>query len=541
MAGKNAPATGFLYFPQIDADRALNSGGVVSRAIKAFCQLIGIETTNGVVENPLVTASPSLFDLNLLLKAASSGRAPLYVFGTFTSESAAEHSWDELGLNLFDLPWFSPAGEKVFRYVPLLALPRHTAELSELFADDSSADQSPACQKAAEQLRWGRCHRFTGAIQRSVGHGVRDRLQLESETWENISASVRSVLGDPKWSDLPCDNRCGLRGRASELTARPKEGGEQERLNFARQIAALDCRDYRYAPAIYCAPAPQPETSQFDRIVILDDNVPFRRELKKALKDFLAPSVGNTPDDMIVEADPKKSWELYQLADADGKSIIEGFKDAGVKGSRILACFDLDINRANAPQGPNDTLADVFGGQWIMYGTASAHPDVPRMVVTGFRSQDVLGFAAGGGAYLLKPFTKEALEEQVRRAAVTRRVRWLCPPQVQDEYSRKLGGKAAFRQYADWLAWRLYDEKIEVEVIEEIVDREVAKSDLVIVDSCRANDDGSASESLAAIAAVRSVNPRALLLLLIHEGDDSPQDITADYYRGLPLASPRGG
>jgi hypothetical protein len=316
--------------------------------------------------------------------------------------------------------------------------------------------------------------------------------------------------------------------------AKPKVAGEQERLNFARRISALDCRDYRYAPAIYCELARRPGTPQFERIVILDDNVPFRGKLKEALMRFLAPRGDSTPDDRIVEADPKKSWELYQLADADGNSIIEGFKNEGVKGSRILACVDLDINRANAPRGPDDPLADVFGGQWILYGTASAHPDVPRMVVTGFRSQDLLGFAAGAGAYLLKPFTEEALEVQVRQAAVTRRVKWLCPPKVQDEYNLKLGGKAAFHQYADLLARRLHDEGADVEVLEEVVDHSIAESDLVIVDSCCA-DDSLASEPLATIAAARAANPRASLLLVVPESD-VPQDNMTYYYRGIPLA-----
>jgi CheY-like chemotaxis protein len=249
---------------------------------------------------------------------------------------------------------------------------------------------------------------------------------------------------------------------------------------------------------------------------------------------FLATRGDNTPDDRIVEADPKKSWELYQLADAGGNSIIERFKNEGVKGSRILACLDLDINRENAPRGPDDPLADVFGGQWIIYGTANAHPDVPRMVVTGFRSQDLLGFAAGAGAYLLKPFTEEALEAQVRQAAVTRRVKWLCPPKVQDEYNRKLGGKAAFHQYADLLARRLHDESVEVEIIEEVVDSAIAESDLVIVDSCCA-DDVPAPEALAAIAATRVANPRAPLLLVV-PASDVPQDNTTYYFRGIPLA-----
>jgi hypothetical protein len=159
------------------------------------------------------------------------------------------------------------------------------------------------------------------------------------------------------------------------------------------------------------------------------------------------------------------------------------------------------------------------------------------MVVTGFRSQDLAGLAAGGGAYLLKPFTDEALAEQVRNAAVLRRVAWLCPEEVRHSYGiiESTGFERCFGWLRDWLA----QSRVELESMDAVSVDAVVGSDLVIVDLFKKINDSEdrwvpVIDPAAAIASIRSVNPSTSIMLVVPTTDAS-HDNLSEYYRRLPL------
>src|SRR5262249_20702211 len=159
------------------------------------------------------------------------------------------------------------------------------------------------------------------------------------------------------------------------------------------EAAALDCSEYRLAAVKYFAPVLISDLPAFKRIIVLEDNEAFRDSLVNALEAFLLPG------GKIELANPKKSWALYRLADDDGDIIERCIDKEGIRANEILACLDLDIGRQNKPGGTFEWVADIFGGIWIMYGTARAYPRVPRLIISGYRSQDVSGYAADGCAY----------------------------------------------------------------------------------------------------------------------------------------------
>jgi len=105
-------------------------------------------------------------------------------------------------------------------------------------------------------------------------------------------------------------------------------------------------------------------------------------------------------------------------------------QETTLRRNEILTCFDLDLKADT--RALSDTL---HRGLWAMYGTACDYPYVPRMVVTGYRSQTALSHGAGAHAYLMKPFTVDRLHDALKEARDVRRVTWVCPEDVKDNYN----------------------------------------------------------------------------------------------------------
>jgi hypothetical protein len=511
------------WLPQVETKRPKGSGASVSKALDAFLEVFGISSEESCAQHPLALPELDLFELRRVSELMSQDKQRAYIFGTAPYATAIEQSWQIFGLNLFDLPWHLTEEEKVFKYISLLTLPRHLVELRD-FARPSGL-LAPKWDLAKEQLEWAGCHQFAIRMQEAVAHGNRDRFQTMS--WREISSSLDPILLDTRWSNLPCKDSCGLKQRARELFKRSDLGDPQKGLALAQEAAALDCSLYRLAASKYFAPVPVSDVPRFKRIIILEDNDSVRELLTNELEAFLLPG------GKIELANPKKSWLLYRLADDRGDIIRRCIDDEGIPTNEILACFDLDIGRENKPDEAFEWITDIFGGIWIMYGTARAYPRVPRLIISGFRSQDVSGYAADGCAYMLKPFTTPSLTKEITRAAVRRRVSWLCPPSVQADYAKLFEGTVPFSHVMLWLKQRLAEEGVCLDLIEEVATERIVGSDLIVVDLVATGSDNSPRVVLEALERIRYANPRGAILLALPREQSVQENVSE--YRRLPL------
>ncbi|TYQ30497.1 response regulator [Pseudanabaena sp. UWO310] len=554
MLGSDRLEPKYLCFPQIPHQTS-GEASIVIKAIEQVFQLLP-DLENHLPLEPYPLTS---IDLQKLLDFLKGDRQePICVAGTFSKSEAISYSYQELGLNLFDLPWFSPPERKVFRHFNLLDLSNHTDVLRACF----STTKPTILEKynftdAAKHLQWAKCHQFAKAIQNAVGHGNRDEMQ-DPNSDRTTSTSMQSRIKEVQnsHSGLPCADRCQLYAKIEEIKGiklNATDNDEKKRLVLAQQVAALDCQTYRLAQALY-TPAIEDnlvessklESPRFKKIIILDDNENFKKVLEEEFK-----KVGNTDlvdSKFVVETlNVKFCWEhfgLFKKGEKEPYDLLKQLKKEGVSPAEILTCFDLDLG------SPSETLPKIvnncFGGHWILYGTAREHPDVPRLVITGFRSQELLSYTAGGSAYLLKPFTTESLQEKIKEASILHRVTWLCPRNIQTDYSSLLpttSDDKTFqfehiqRQLHNWLENR----RIELKIIEDIDSNKerICESDVIIIDLDQSSVNQSEPQNnltclIEKISQVVHLNPHAsvLVILPIAEGIN---DSFAGYYRKLPL------
>jgi hypothetical protein len=561
----------YLCFSQIANDAAVNDSVV----IKALKQVLRI---SGINENLAFIESTSL-NIDQLLEFLNNNRQrPICVMSKLSQNDAIIYSYQELGLNLFDLPWFSKPEEKVFRYVNLLELFNHTEDLTDSFSSAAATIVNEKFTDAAEHLRWAKCHQFARDVQTAVGHGVRDRMQQDTDMpLDKMQDSIQKVKDREKYSDLPCGSCQLSRGIDNLVNQSIKDGDEDGRLKFAQEVAALDCQRYRLAESLYTPALNDLESPKFKKIAILDDNKDFRELLEQELKKLKGTGlIDDTVDsDKLVEVlDENLCWQNFGLFKEEDDKENPGKKKTnevvdkliedtrGLKESEILTCFDLDLGSPPKSDSDNSSPVDdfiktCFGGHWVLYGAARRHPKVPRLVVTGFRSQELLSYTAGGSAYLLKPVTTENLVAKIKEASILHRVTWLCPQKIRDEYrnfvrsssDRSLDFDTIHRHLAHWLNYQ----RIELEVIEDIQPNRgriceseaiedtqsnrgrICESEVIVIDSLKVNEpENNLEESIAKIAEVRQLNPRASIIVILPlvEGVNDP---FAKYYRQLPL------
>lgn len=485
------------------------------------------------------------FELSQIFDRINNYHTPIYILGSTSKAKAIQHSWQELGLNLFDLPYNSPSKQKIFYYISLSNLLESWQELQQCFIEkstDNCKETKLSREQALEQLQWGKCHQFVKNIQQAVGHGVRDRFQTES--WAKISERLQDKI-DHNNHKLPCGDRlvpfhdrCGLHQRINNLIKTSDQGNEQIRLKLAQQVASLDCYTYRLAPAKYFFSPPPSHIPQYKRIVILENNQDFRNKLKEALKPFILES--ENPEKAIIIANCDQSSDACRLIDDHNKDIIKQLiENENIRQQEILTCFDLDLgNNHKTKSLMKQYIRDIFGGHWVMYGIVSNYPNIPRMIISGFRSQDLLGYSAGGGAYLLKPFTTESLTTQIKKASVLHRVKWLCPKSIQQDYNQLFKEENTFTKIRELLTYVLAKKRIELEVIEEITDLAIAQSNLIILDTFT-NNSQDEFNTLEIICKVHRVNPKIRLILII-PNDESVETVVSQYYYNFPLKIKEG-
>jgi hypothetical protein len=584
-----------FWYPRLKGDDT--DSKVVSEALNQFASLFDGEAHD--VKSPPLSSGPNdLFNLSSLLEKLPDGpEAPIVVMGTCSKENAIEHSWDQLGLNLFDLPWFE--SEKAFRYVNAMSLFKDVHALKLLLSDRDGVEEDVDRGRAREQLKWARCHRFANDVQGAVGHGERDELQ--SMRGNEIASELGKSL--ESWRDQwgehieGCPACRRLMKEVRGLANRCVGGGKEE---YAREVADLDSREYRYARTIFQDESLIEEKWDSVKYVItIDDDNQVEKVLGNKLAEVIIdcqekdPDIsgekevyryGSGEDFLFVEsAEEAESMKRYSLVDDEGKDIIRRITDSGVtcfeegKGSRkdplelettdVLACFDLDLDKQ--AEGLSETL---HGGLWVMYGTACQYPRVSRMVVTGYRSQALFGHGAGTHGYLMKPFSKASLENELERAQEVRRVAWYCPSLIQEDYESSLRhlveyptDGTSFEAVRNLLGRRLRDEGVSLEVIDDIEGADevstIARSDLLILDPFRVTDvnkqvllfpnlhaeagSSGGNELSRLIKNIRSLDPEIPLLLLLPSGSAKgeqwkPESVVANYLRGSPLRLQEG-
>jgi hypothetical protein len=268
---------------------------------------------------------------------------------------------------------------------------------------------------------------------------------------------------------------------------------------------------------------------KFRRIVFIEDHDGFAQELEKRLAAFLQDQI------KVERANIEKSVSLRRLANNNGKDILSVWRnDEGIREEDILACFDLDLGSPIVPRA-RKAKREILNGHILLYGTACSSPRTPRLIISGYRFQDVMGYAAGGTGYLVKPFTQAALIEAVERASVLKRVVWFCPASVQAEYSSFLDGRATFAEYAAALADWLEDKRIKLTILEGIHTDTIANADLVIVDLHKTCDRKHAAHLLPTISALRSIKTSLLLVLVLPVSSGNSHPTTGELVH-IPLS-----
>jgi CheY-like chemotaxis protein len=274
---------------------------------------------------------------------------------------------------------------------------------------------------------------------------------------------------------------------------------------------------------------------KFKKIIILEDNKEFREQLKSELRQY----VKNKID--IVEADPKKSWQNCSLCRKKGKDILDKiFKNKTIEPGEVLSCFDLDLGKENIPKtAMGDFMKDIFGGQWILYKTGCAHPKIPRLVITGYRSQDLSSHIAGGTAFLMKPYTPALLKKQIEtaRRSVRRRVAWICPKNVQETYSNLLKPiNFTFGDIESLLKEWLDGKQVDLDIRKNTI--EIVNTDLVILDILeigpKQGDPTKIKELRDIILKIRAINPNVKFILVL-PFDLERESTVSEYYTQLPL------
>lgn len=581
-----------FWYPQLEGDDT--DSKVVSVALNQFASLFDGEEHD--INSPPLSSEPNdLFNLDSLLEKLEEGIEDdlILVVGTCSKEKAIEHSWDQLGLNLFDLPWFE--SEKAFRYVNATSLFENVHALKLLLSDRDGVEEDVDRGRAREQLEWARCHRFANDVQNAVGHGERDRLQVKSS--EDIAEDLENELSkwDDRWGNHfeGCPTCQRLKERVQGLVSGYDERGEE----YAREVADLDSREYQYARTIFQDENPVEEKWEHVKYVItIDDDDQVEKVLRDNLAEVIIGCQEKDPDAseekevyryrsdedllFVESAEETESMKRYSLVDGESEDIIRRITDSGVtcfeegKGSRedplelettdVLACFDLDLDKQ--AEGLSETL---HGGLWVMYGTACQYPRVSRMVVTGYRSQALFGHGAGTHGYLMKPFSRTSLENELERAQEVRRVAWYCPSPIQTDYEsslRRLVERSAdslsFETVRNLLGRRLRDEGVSLEVIDDIEGADevstIARSDLLILDPFQVTEmdeqgdlhaeagSSGGNELSRLIKNIRSLDPELPLLLLLPAGSATkgeqwkPESVVANYLRGSPLSLQEG-
>ena len=450
-----------FWFPQIPQNSPINVHSAAP--VKAVNQVLGLFTdepeplrqipiSNEGKKQGVLSAS-SFCTRDILQFFEPGTKPPFYILGTVTENEAVLQSWNDLGLNLFYLPWGKE--EKVFRYIPILSLP----EMLEVAIRKAYDGHEDGCEHALRDLRWALCCEWIHKIQTCFGHGKRDTMQFYSV--EQARNQIRGVIKSaPK--KLPCLD-CYVRKVLQEAhDEMPTEGEFQQIL---RRVANLDCQAYRLAPLSSIL---ADTTFRYKRVVILEDN--------EKMGDHIATIITERYGHGVVQrAHVTKSLDKWRFCKEDGTEIK--LRDEQCDEWDTLVCLDLEI-------ADKERTYEIPGGIWLLYKTALHHPLASRLVITGYRTYDEKSFNAGTCAYLLKPFTNEELTVAIDTSSPFS-VLWICPDSVREDWKQWVSKVDNEKDYG-WIksrlgAW-LGQFHIRLDTISRFDESEVSESSVIIMD-----------------------------------------------------------
>ena len=472
----------------------------------------------------------------------------IVVLGTVSPEEANAESFRRLGVDVFQLPFKSRS--KLFRYA-------QAGDLASFFLrlEREKPHYSLGSLQAdtVEDLRWTRCHEQFHDLKMSFGHSCRDEL-IDPEERDACMSRTFGGAGDPrqgKWHVDPNQWRCFTPCEAwTRLSAVVAKHNLLPTAQTVRDLANLDCQRHRLASLQTADPQRDGAVQgvpPFKWVVILEDSDKAKDALKKDLKN------GRQADARVVDVELGKSLREQQLyGRIDGEAAIKKIRfvstlsktpDADViecVDRETLCCFDMRI----APDR-DEGLPD---GLWFLYRVAVNHPFVCRLVLTGYRMNEMHALRSGAGAVLLKPYSGGELRRAIERSSPFN-VFWYCRGAVQDEWAEAAQGFAGPRPGFSWVAESLQQVlnpwRIELSWSAHLRTDWVAESDVVVLDlfhqnenpssmagrrghaaeraphgpNATADENPSAVDLLATIAEVRTHNPHVDLVVLLPMND----------------------
>ena len=224
--------------------------------------------------------------------------------------------------------------------------------------------------------------------------------------------------------------------------------------------------------------------------------------------------------------------------------------------AQILACFDLELRpERREAAGMLFPDGDVYGGHWILYATANKYPGVPRLIITGFRTEAPRGLASGAGSFLTKPVTVDLLRRKVKEAQDVFRVHWLCPANVRNNYEDLLDGLTFDRckdLLKEWLGARSIGLHVRTETAgvgcagtgEQLDEAAIARSSLIVLDLFEVpklgdslpqpHENETCAELLQQIIHIRCVSPSVPIIVIV-PACGGAEGIVAHCYRSHPL------
>ena len=547
---------GRIWFPQIESKDAGDKSEFVVGVLRKLHDVFGNPINDIIKYTESFTLSGTTpLNIEVLIDFLKLLSKSVWAYGTFSKEQAGKYSVRELGFNLFDLPG------NLFNYIHLFpSNDPGDSFFKQILSLNADNFDDQILNEVVELLKLSRCHQACRKILENFGHGRRDYLQGQSSG--KLLDELRSLdIEEEKkwgWNDLPCKRECqllkGIQGIFEEI--QKVKNKEEKCPELAREVALLDCRKYRTAQSIHFAniyllikkekkkEKGEKKKKEFARIIILDDKPEFRKQLRTDLRKY----VSNEND--IIEADPGKSLEnccLCTNGNADKiDKIYSMIKDEKIAPGDILCCFDLDLGQENIPKtAMGKYMKNIFGGQWILYKTALDYPQIPRLVITGFHSQDLSSHIAGSSAFLTKPYTVQRLKDQIENAcsAVRHHVIWLCPKNIQDNYSNSLNPLGiTFEDIKGSLTGWLKSKQVDLEVIESLAENDFTSTTLVILDILEIGKKFKKKQERASkikklrgtISKIRTKNP-GIDFILVLPFDLEREPSVAGFYRQLPL------
>lgn len=478
------------------------------RALDAVANLFDLPT-RGELDNALEPRSSQRLDSDVfrpewfecVSKAISKAEItlPIWIIGAPDEDQRArEQSWEQMGLDLFEL---RIGDAPIFRYVPLRCL----VATGLTARDRHNPPRTRAIPMSVEQARRIiSAYLFLPKVQELFGHGNRDELQFckLATARENIERFRTKI-----------ERHGGELATALLRQFDPNSIREASRERDLRRIANADCQIIRLAPLQFVAPTDELR-DRYDRVVIIEDDPQMRERLASWAEDVF-------PKSCCITIDVEKSLDALEFRSEKNEPLFKGQFEC----ARTLVCFDLEI-------GDSENTLGIPGGLWFLYHVSLKYPSASRVVITGHRSLDQKAMASGAASVALKPLGFADFQRTVEVARPFCAL-WLVRRSVKAEWDRWTTEAAVgkdFEAIQRRLQARLGCHGIKLMAMDETAasDECLAVADVVILDwwHCeapeRSEDEdtaGKLDDLMGVVQRIRALRPDAQILVLVPSDD----------------------